>query len=462
MPKKPDMHRASAAPFLRGLLASLSSSVLLAAQAQPVSFRTGDGSRFHLIATGGPLVHWAMATPAGAQEDPPGLEGLSLACARAAMYGTWHTGSRDAAAERTALDQADQGSDAATATARALADPRAWLRVLTGAPAMDLALEDRTACAVLSLTTVSSAIPRIAQLLVERREDAALRSLHEEWRAVADALRQRTEADPLWPLRSEAVGLCYPGHPLGRAVERPAANARPDRATAMQVWRRTQRPDRCVHVLVGGFDLAATRAELERSFAVTALREPVPSLPAPRALPAVRRSSVPGSGNGAVLAYRLHGSEPEQDLAVAVHWLGTGPDCWLARLLPASGGRVSSASVTLLRPGVGAPGLLLVELSGKASSGDLAELGLATCAVARTAEPVASEVAAATSLALAAWERATRSPRQFAAVLAERALQRPADPVLTAPAPATPAGVAAALKSVFGSNQPAIVEWQPL
>ena len=99
------MHR-----WRRALAAALLGTTAVIAQSPtskaptPEMFRSPDGSRFVLVPTGGPpQVHWAVATPAGAAEDPDGLQGLAAAVLAASLGGTWTSGSVDAAAERATL-----------------------------------------------------------------------------------------------------------------------------------------------------------------------------------------------------------------------------------------------------------------------------------------------------------------------------------------------------------------------
>lgn len=441
-----------------------------------VSFRTADGSRFVLLPTlGPPLVHWAVATPAGALEDPAGLEGLAVACARASLNGTWRTGSRDPAAERAALEQADaaaraartaagsagdDGVAAARAAAAALSDPQAFRRVLAGAPALDLTLTESPWSTVLSLTTTVDGLARVAELLLERREDGALRGLAEAWAVTIEARRPAAAADPMEPLRAEAISLAFPGHPLGRTGERPAASAAPDRATALQVWQRTQRPDRSVHVLIGAFQVETVRPLLERTFASTALQEPVPPLPAPRHLPASRRSSVPGTDRGAVVALRLPAGAEPAVAACAASWLGPGPNTLLTREL-ARRGVTAAARASVVLPGQGLPGLLLLELWRAPAGVDAAALGLELIGVAAQRAPEPVDLGRAHAALMAEHEARTRSPRARAATAAELLLRYPSAPVLPSAAPPAPAAVHDLLRAA-STSPPSVVEWKPL
>jgi hypothetical protein len=431
-------------------------------------FQAADGSRFLLIPVEGPpVVHWAMATPTGPVEDPPGLDGLALAVARASLHGTWSLGSVDPAKERAALEAVDAaarvgGSALAEAEAAAatLADRNAFSRVLVAAPALGVALSDRGACAVLTLATTVDAIGRVAALLVERRERAALRGLLEEWRTTVEGLRRRYDQDPMAPLRAEAMALVYPGHPLGRAGARPTSDALPDRAVAMQVWQRTQRPERTVHVLVGGFRAAAVRAELERAFSVVPVQPPPPPSIAPRPPAAARRSEVPGADRAALAAFRLPGGEDADTVAVAQHWLGSGPDAFFATELGRRG-IAAQARCSVVHPGAGAAGVLLVELQAPAATGDLGVLVLELCAAAAARAPTAIDLSAAHERARARFYERAGSPPGLAAALAEAALLRPglapSAPARTPPAPETVHGL---LQSVLGSSDHVVVQWR--
>src|SRR5262249_14971168 len=168
----------------------------------------------------------------------------------------------------------------------------------------------------------------------------------------------------------------------------------------------------------------------------------------------------PGSGNGVGLACRLRGKEQGAGLAALVHWLGTGPDSWFGRALAALPGRVRSARVHLLQPGIGTPGLLLVEITGKGSSAELAELGLAACNLARLQVPTALAAESSGAMTLAEWDRNRRTPRLLAAALAERPRERPDDPAMPALTAPGPAALGQALQALFTGNQPSFVEGQ--
>ena len=318
------------------LLASLLAGSLTAQSPQaPVEIRTPDGSRFLLLPTGGTdLVHWSIASPAGPAEDPVGFEGLALATLEASMAGTWRTGSKEPAAEQRALAALDRvmssgGTPSAQAVAMAaaaqLSDARAFLRVLASAPAIDVVQGERNGCGLLTLTTSGAGLERVAAMLVERREQNALRTLQFAWQGRVAALASRGAGDPLTPLRAEAWALAFPGHPLGRVGDRVVAVI--DREKATEVWLNTQRPDRTVHVLTGSFDPKAVQAVLNRTFAISALTtEPWTPIAMPAPLAAERRSAMPGmSLPTCVIGWRLRGDEDAEALAQLALWLASGP-----------------------------------------------------------------------------------------------------------------------------------------
>ncbi|HLQ37639.1 MAG TPA: hypothetical protein VK348_07550 [Planctomycetota bacterium] len=450
---------------------------------QVTTFRTGDGSHFVLLPDGGPPVcHWTVATPAGPLEDPPGFDGLAVACARASLRGTWHIGSRDATAEPAALlalDQAladlsaasrtdghepaalQQAVERARTAAAALADPQAFLRVLAAAPALDVEVSDLQSATVLRCTTDLPALQRVAELLVERREQPALRGLHEEFAAVRTLLAAPWRSDPLQPLRAEALALAFPGQALARAADRPGAS-RPDQTMAAGVWRRTQRPDRSIHVLVGGFAVAPVRAILERAFALTALpNQPLPPPAPPRTATASRRSTVPGLAQPAcVLGFHLAGDEDPNSLATALRWLASGTDGWLLRELPQAGILGATAVATLPWPLPGAPQLLVLEVRGGSVPNErLADTVLRLCAGNTMPVPTATELAPIHAALVAKWEYDSRDGRQFATLLAVQALLRPEQALpIAPPAPASPAAVATLLQTVLRDPAPIVVE----
>ncbi len=437
----------------------------------PLTFTAPDGSRFHLIARPGlPVVHWAIATPAGPQEDPPGLEGLAVTCVQASLHGTFRTGSRDRDGELAALEALDRAAQSGDPTALAgariaaddLADRRAFRRSLAAAPTSDLTVDDFGAAVVVSFRTTPAALAHVAELLVERREDNALRHLVGEWQRRLELTEVNRQQTPFWALRAEAFALAYPGHPLARTGEVPPPATLPARAVAREVWLRTQRPDRTVHVLLGDFEPGEARAVLERAFARTGLQAPVLPVPAVRGGSATRSSTIPGpSGAAAVVAFRLRGDESPDLLEVLRRWLSPGPGTFLAAELQRRGITDVTVACGLQQPGLGNPGLLLLELSSNAAGRDLGALALELARAAAAARPSVADVRSAHGWYLAQWERDTRGSRSLAATLALAAIRRgdtaPQEPAATPP---TPAQMAELLGRVFGRAPDAVVQRQ--
>lgn len=318
---------------------------------------TPDGSRFLLVPTGGvPVVHWAMLTPAGAGEDPPGLEGLSFAVARAALSGTSPRQSTDAVAEPDILAAQDRfeqawaelrargetGTEvqlqqllAARAAATALADRNAWRRDLLGAPATDVRLTELPDAVLLHVDCSLTGLLRVARLIMERRDGSVLRGLHSEFRAVRSELAAARNLGPRAEMRREVLGLSFLGHPVARSFAsthepRPLA-----REQALNVYRNTQHPQRTLHVLTGGFDSGAVSAMLSGLFARTSSQPPAPPTPAPGATsPSARKSVIPGGHAPAVtIGFRLPDDVDRDTLAVLVRWLTGGRDSELAQRL---------------------------------------------------------------------------------------------------------------------------------
>ena len=178
-----------------GWLAAIASSVLVAtaataqtADAKFVRFDTDDGSRFLLAPDADdpsvpPIVHWAMLTPAGPRFDPPGLEGLSFAAARAALNGTARHGSRSWDQERERLAELDrlewriaqlrfegrpvpsELGDAllvARQNLREVSDPVAWQRALRSIPIVEIDVSETPEGSILELTATWSGLRRCA------------------------------------------------------------------------------------------------------------------------------------------------------------------------------------------------------------------------------------------------------------------------------------------------------------
>ncbi|MGE3172265.1 MAG: hypothetical protein AB7O97_06525 [Planctomycetota bacterium] len=481
----------------RGALAAALTLAVLAGQGEPAApadgaasaaaaadFRTPDGSRVLLLPDGGaPLVHWAVATPCGAAIDPLTSPGLAAACAEASLRGTWRTGSFDTDRERaarTALDAAatdlqvaprsggavpaelQAAVDRLRAEAAALCDPLAFRRVLLAAPTTDLELQQSEHATVLTFTTTPLAVAAVAKLLVERREDQALRSVRDDLAARSRAAAARWDEAPLSPLYAELLALAFPGHPLARAGDRPTA-ADCTRAQALATWNRAQHPLHTVHVLTGNFDPAAVRRALEDAFATTALPAPEP-LPAatPRQWPALRRSLVPGAAHpAAVLAVPLRPGDDRAAVQTAARWFAGGDDSWLAREFVRRGRKGVRVETRAPWPEGAGTGMLVIEVQDPGGGAvTLADELLALCAPTAAKAPRAGELAAAFGGVLREFELATRRPDAAAAWFARELLLHP-DAAAPPPPPQTPAypELPALLQGILGRT-PIVVEWR--
>ncbi|MBK8979397.1 MAG: hypothetical protein IPM29_26155 [Planctomycetes bacterium] len=357
-------------------------------------FETPDGSRFLLApdpaaAAGAPgttpLVHWAVVTPSGPAEDPQGLDGLSRAVVRASLNGTVARGSIDWRAELDALRALDtlevelaarrgdgdgpdadgmpallQRTEAARRTAAALADRLAWRRAVLDAPAVDLELRDTPRATVLAITTRADALPRIARALWDRRENAVLRGLREEFAACRAKLATRGHESWREAARREVLGLAFLGEPGARSpAERPAGFTRGD---AVALWRAIVQPARTTHVLTGSFHRDEVERLLTVAFGATTLpRVPPPSAPTPGRAQA-RRSRITTDGPiGAAVGIPLPDGLRTEQIESIARWLAGGDTSQLAVGLRARGFVDPSVDFVLPFPQTARPGLLLVE-----------------------------------------------------------------------------------------------------
>ncbi|MCA8949389.1 MAG: hypothetical protein KDE27_07790 [Planctomycetes bacterium] len=472
------MHR-----WRRALAAALLGTTAVIAQSPtskaptPEMFRSPDGSRFVLVPTGGPpQVHWAVATPAGAAEDPDGLQGLAAAVLAASLGGTWTSGSVDAAAERATLAELERSQEALLANpgdaeliakvqqlevrAQQLGDPRVFARLLAAAPMSGVRTSVRDSVGLLEFTTVPSAIGRVAELLVERREQQVLRGFGRFWFDELAARIGAYDGDPLAPLHAELLALAMPEHPVSRAAERPGA-AIPRRSQALAVWQATQYPKRTVHVLLGGFDAAAVRATLDATFAQTNLPSPTAPEPyEPRAIASLRRSTIPGTGRSLVaLAWVLPKVDDPILPQLAATWLGSGPEGQLATRLRQQGRKSATVSCRAPWPVVTrARSLLLIEVGDPAGVDGLADLVAKTCGELAQKPPPQPTLDRALRSLRASWNLVTAEPRWLAAETARSALLWPGRrPELAPPDTVAPATVRKLLAETF-ANRPVIVE----
>lgn len=480
MPRWRDLPRFAAALMLTaGVLAAQ------AAPPPPVDFRAPDGSRFVLLPCDGPAtVDWVVATPDRSSDEPAGSQSLVFASAMASMRGTWRTGSLDAVAEPRVLAALDAALSAHTAAlglgkaqraataeqlqraraaAAALCDPLAFRRVLAGAPAVEASIGTASGCVQFACTTTPEGIGRVAELLVERREQCALRGLDAEFSVLQGLATQRWERDPMAPLRAEALALAFAGYPLARVSGRPA-DLPPDRLTALAVWQHTQRPDRSVHVLVGNFDPQQVRPVLEQAFARTELgREPIAARPPLPPLLATRRSTVPANGEAAcVVGWQLSGSEDDDALAAVARWLGDDAG-WLRQQLQKRGRTGVQVTCRSHWPDPTGPGLFLIEARQRGSSAaGLADQLLAVCGEAALQKPDAALLQRLLREALQQREQESSTPRAYAQRVAAALLLHPDTPLpLPAPVAVKAPALQQLLGNLFGKGRPVVVERAP-
>ncbi len=475
MRRAPDAARAT-------LLALLGCTSLCAQATLPSveDFRTPDGSRFVLVPDPG-LRHvvWAVATPADPAEDAPGLEWLGAVTAAASLGGTWSTGSLDADRERQALEALDaawsrvlesRGSAAALEALRAseqaareLGDATVFPRVLASLPADRAEVLQLGPATVFVLATVAEALGDVADLLLERREQQALRDLPRVWSEEMAARQRAYAANPHAPLHAELLSLALPGHPAVRGLERPGMQA-PRRAAAIAAWQRTQHPSRTVHVIHGGFDAVAARRLLQAKFAATALSQPPVVAAAPtRAIANERRSAVPGVRPPTVaIGWLLAPGHSPAALESLARWLGGGAKSRIGRAL-ADGGRLQATvrATAPWPPSLSTDGLLLIEVEDAKDVTGIADLVLRVCKDAAASGPDADEMTAVERELQRARTLVAADPRWLATDLALELLRwpnRPAAPgIAAAPKPAELRALAAA---VLGTR-PVIVEGRP-
>lgn len=468
-PRKPERRTLAAA-------LSLLLTATVAAQAAPIVFTAGDGSRFVLITDAAVRqVHWVVATLADGSDDPPGLEGLTMATMHASLGGTWRTGSSDPTAERAALvllgeawqTKIARPTDEAAATtvlelttkAEALGDTITFPRVLASLPVHRPEVGQQGPVATLTLTTLAAAIPDVAARLVERREQQALRDLPRSWMRELLGRADRHFSDPDNAVRTEVLALAMPNAAELRYREQPRMLA-PGHEQALAVWAATQHPTRTVHLLYGDFAAAAARPALEAAFARTALPTPAP-LPstAPRPIRVARTSIVPGTGKPKLaLAWVLPPIPDPFVLSAATAWLAGGADSVVARALAKAGRRDCVVHATAPWPAtIDGRSLLLIEVDAPNGTDGLAATIVRACADAVREPPADPQLQAANSVLQQRWRTLGDDPRAVATALACAALVWPSSPV-SARWPARIDGKAAqaVLQLVF-TDQPVIV-----
>lgn len=441
------------------------------------SFTAPDGSRFVLIQDAAmSQVEWAVATSNDPQDEPPGLEGLTAAVANSSMLGTWSTGSIDPIRERKVLADLDQAfadllaapqnadlrarMAAAQGEALALSDTEAFARVLATLPANRPEVTAKDGVCLLQLTTLPETIGAVGELLVERREQQALRDVGKLWMREVVARQSAYDANPASTVYAELLALALPNQPASRAAER-AGRSMPRRDQAMAVWQATQRPERTVHVLLGNIDLASTKATLTRVFAKTTLpAEPRPPAALLRPIQSVRRSTVPGTRTPMVaFAWVLPEIQDPFVLEVAARWFGDGPDSWLGRELLAAGYKTCQVSCRApWPPTIGGRSLMLVEVRDPAGSKGLADAALAAASKALKQTPSPADMNRITTSLQLAWTTVTADPRWQAGELARAALLWPQrEPPLSVRENTEPQKVQQMLQGIF-AGQPVVVE----
>lgn len=463
---------------LAGLAAALAAG--LAPGQQPAPFTAPDGTRFLLAPDPSAVaVHWAIASPGDVASDPPGHEGLSLALVQTSLLGTWHTGSRDHQREHEALMWLDEAwrrmlrdpRDATAADdvkrwdeqARELADPQAFLRRMAAAPAWRPEVQTIGPTHVLTLSTTRAGIAAVAAMMVERREDQAMRDLPRTWLRTLQERSRSHAGDPHRAMRAELVSLTLTGTQAARAARLPDP-ALPPREVAAATWAQTQHPSATVHVLLGDFDLAQTRATLAATFSATLL--PLPTATpgtAPQPLAGTRRSTVRGVATPAVAVGWLLPALAEGDtLAAACAWLADGEDGILVRRLRQSRGKQCRVVATAPWPEIaGETTLLVVEATDPQGLAGLADAVLAACRDALSAPPTGAEIEELHRARLRRWLARNQDPRAQAAAVAAKAVAWPRQPAsLDTPAAPTPAAVHSLLQTVL-TGQAAIVEGLP-
>lgn len=441
----------------------------------PIPFTTPDGSTFVLVPDAGtPLVHWAIATPA---EDPPRFPGLALATMRASLSGTWNTGSNEATKERAALGARDDAFhtwfampadpariDAlqkATLEADRLGDRQAFRRVLAALPVHAPEVLDRMPACVLVLTTVTEAIGAVGRVLVERREQSALRDLQDMWAETTYERAAFQLGQPGLPLQTEVLALAMPDHPFRHFLELASA-ASPRRDEAMATWQATQRPERSVHVLVGDFEVEPTKALLRQVFAATDLpaSAPLPSV-APRPITSLRRSVVTGVPVPRIaLSFVLPPNLDRTLLQTSARWLGSGPDSMLGQQLQRLGRKRATVHCDApWPPTIGGNGLLRIEVTDPDGIEKLGDQMLQACRRVGGAPPTQAAVAIAFTSVIRDWITVTNEPRELAATLAVTALQWPGQKF--APPDRLEAKAVHDLLTRILAGQPVIVEGRP-
>ena len=442
---------------------------------QWTSFTAPDGSRFLLLRDDStPLVHWAVATMAC---DPPGLPGLTLAAMHSSLMGTWTTGSTDRQAEALALQEQDDAFHGCLASGGAaaalerltkaneaverLGDKFGFRRALAALPVHRPEVLDRHPVCVLVLTTVPAALSDVGRLLVQRREETALRDLQPLW--VQSVTQRGAQARPENASRAEILALAIPDHPFVRSFER-TTPAPPRRSDAINAWQASQRPERTVHVLMGNLEPAVAEGELRRIFAATSLPAiAAPPAVVPRPIQGARRSVVHGARTPTVsLAFVLPPIDDRAALEVAARWLGGGTQSRLHEELQQQGRSGAAVACTAPWPGaLDGRGLLLLEVTDAGANGEGGDIMVATCRKLAAETPSAAALQAALTSMQRDWIRLTNDPRWLAVEVADAALSWPNQPPRTRLPDTIDAKAVQQLLARIVAGPPVIVEGRP-
>jgi plasmid stabilization system protein ParE len=456
-------------------VAAFAQGILPATSVQQLT--TPDGSRFVLCTDASvPQLHWVVASWVDGNDDPPGVLGLARVALEQSMLGTFRTGSRDAETERQVLSELDDAwqqlaarpGDAATIArieqldrkARELADPETFHRVLAALPAhgAEVRIDDPVGAFV--ITTLPAAIADVGAMLVERREQNAVRELPRAW--LADVMRRAAAPpDPLAPLRTELLTLTLPLHPLTQQPDQKAPAA-PRRDAALATWALTQHPTRTVHVLLGDFDAAAAANVLRTTFAATQLPTPAAPLPPRRLLQGQRRSQVPGASvPSLLLAWPVPADCDPGTLELGALWLADGAGSRVATWLQRNQRPRATVAVQVpWPPRAEGQALVVVEVIEPDGKPGLPEAVLTACREALTKAPEAGSLQALQLRQQRQWRDLAESPRQLAIAIAERSLADPSWSPSAAARSADPAAVHRLLQRLT-AGPTALVEGRP-
>lgn len=444
-----------------------------------VTFTAPDGTRFLLLPLPGQRqLTWTVATPIHPELEPLGLEGLAMATATASMNGTWLTGSRDAAREQQAFRDQEQAwqelvanpadanrqqrAIASDAVVASLSDRAAFRQALQQLPTHAPTLLPKDGLCLLQFTTIAAAIPAVAALLVERREQQALREIGRAWTQEVVRRQAVFDADPTAAVRTELLALAMPNHPASRWLDRPS-RALPTRGEAFAAWNATQHPSNCVHILVGGLDPAAARTVLSASFQRTALPAPAAAaLPPLRAPQAVRRATVRGTRQPMVaLAFVLPEIQDPLLLEIACRWLGNGANSAVARGLSNQQVPLTVRCQAPWPPQRYGRSLLVLEVLGLQTKDDHGTLVLTACRNALQQPPTSAQLAPLLLQLQISSQATANDSRWLGTELARQTFLWPQlPPRLVAAEQVDPNAVQNLLRSIL-AGQPVVVEGRP-